>query len=130
MSDQNQKKLPIETIQECRRKLLQSRAEIINRIAENSRTFKSKGPLQGDEIDQSIELLLEDHLLIENERIRMQLLEIDYALSRMENGTYGICEETNELIEVARILALPATRFSIEGAEIQESHASKIRRAT
>ncbi len=49
------------------------------------------------------------------------LLEIDYALARIENGKYGVCEETQELIETERLLALPQTRLSIEGAEIRES---------
>ncbi len=34
---------------------------------------------------------------------------------------YGICEETEELIEEDRLLAIPWTRLSIEGAEIRES---------
>jgi DnaK suppressor protein len=43
------------------------------------------------------------------------------ALSRIESGTYGICEETEEQIEHERLLAIPWTRLSIEGAEIRES---------
>jgi DnaK suppressor protein len=39
----------------------------------------------------------------------------------MESGAYGICEETEEMIENERLLAIPWTRLSIEGAEIRES---------
>ena len=43
------------------------------------------------------------------------------ALSRIDSGTYGICEETEEVVEAERLLAIPWTRLSIEGAEIRES---------
>jgi DnaK suppressor protein len=56
-----------------------------------------------------------------NERLRKQLVEIEMALARIENGNYGICEETEELIEEERLVAIPWTRLSIEGAEIRES---------
>jgi DnaK suppressor protein len=49
------------------------------------------------------------------------LIEIEFALARIENGQYGVCEETEEFIEHERLLAIPWTRFSIEGAEIRES---------
>ena len=40
------------------------------------------------------------------------LYEIDEALARIENGSYGICEITGEPIPEARLTALPWTRFS------------------
>ena len=39
----------------------------------------------------------------------------------MEQGTYGFCEETDEPIETERLLTIPWTRYSIEGAEIKEA---------
>jgi DnaK suppressor protein len=38
----------------------------------------------------------------------------------MENGSYGTCEETGEDIEEKRLLAIPWTRLSLEGAEVRE----------
>ena len=54
--------------------------------------------------------------------MRNQLLEIEFALARIENGEFGICEETNEPIEEQRLLTIPWTRLSIEGAEIRERY--------
>ena len=54
-------------------------------------------------------------------RAKDRLLEIETALARIERGNYGVCEETDEPIEVERLRALPWTRLSIEGAEIRES---------
>ena len=56
-----------------------------------------------------------------NERLRKRLVEIEMALTRIDQGGYGICEETEELIEPERLRAIPWTRLSIEGAEIRES---------
>ncbi len=42
------------------------------------------------------------------------LYEIDQALNRLEQGTYGSCELTGKPIEVARLKAIPWTRFSAE----------------
>ncbi|MBC7456940.1 MAG: TraR/DksA family transcriptional regulator, partial [Bdellovibrionaceae bacterium] len=73
----------------------------------------------------------EEHsFLITQSRYKIQLMEIDYALSRIENGTYGICEETFEPIEDVRLKAIPWTRYSIEGAEIRESTTRKSERRT
>ena len=79
-------------------------------------------------MDQTVALLAENHFLISQERMRTQILEIEQALARIENGTYGICEETEEPIEVDRLFAVPWTRLSIEGAEIQEAMLRKFAR--
>lgn len=42
------------------------------------------------------------------------LYEIDEALKRVENGTYGICEMSNKPIPHARLEALPFTRYTVE----------------
>jgi RNA polymerase-binding protein DksA len=50
--------------------------------------------------------------LVESER--KELYEIDRALFRIENSTYGICEGTGLAISRARLEAIPYTRYSIE----------------
>jgi RNA polymerase-binding transcription factor DksA len=42
------------------------------------------------------------------------LYEIDAALERIDNGTYGVCELTGQLIPWERLEAIPWTRFSRE----------------
>lgn len=50
------------------------------------------------------------------------LYEIEEALSRIRNGTYGICEITREPIEAERLLAIPWTRFSaVAQRELEDS---------
>jgi DnaK suppressor protein len=107
-------------LEECKRRLLNAKTDILNRVMDARRElhFEDKG---GDEADQTARVLSEGETLTLHERMRSQLLEIELALSRIESGTYGICEETEEQIEPERLLAIPWTRLSIEGAEIRES---------
>ncbi len=42
------------------------------------------------------------------------LYEIDEALKRIENGTYGICEMSGKVVPHARLEALPFTRYTVE----------------
>ena len=109
-------------INKCKTALLNAKAELLNRARDVRQDLhSSEDGKQGDEGDQTVRALAESEALSNNERLRTQLMEIEMALSRIENGTYGICEETEEPIEPDRLLAIPWTRLSIEGAEIRES---------
>jgi DnaK suppressor protein len=108
-------------IQDCRIKLLETKEQLLNQIQEAKNAFYSSDEKGGDEADQTIRVLAEAEFLSRSERIRLQLVEIESALLRIENGTFGTCEETEEPIEPERLLAIPWTRLSIEGAELRES---------
>lgn len=106
----------------CKEKLLTAKAELLNRYQTHFLDFRERGHTAGgDEADQSSALLAENHLFATQQRLRRQLLAIEEALSRIARGTYGICEETEEPIEKDRLLAIPWTTLSIEGAEIREA---------
>jgi DnaK suppressor protein len=55
------------------------------------------------------------------------LYEIEQALNRIKNGSYGICELTGKAIEKERLKAIPWTRFSAE-AEKQLERAGEVER--
>ena len=65
------------------------------------------------ETDKTIELRNRD-------RERKLLNKIDIALKKIENGTYGYCEETQEPISIKRLDARPIATFSIEAQERHE----------
>ncbi len=59
------------------------------------------------------------------------LAEIDAAIKRIKDGTYGICEVTGKPIPEARLEAIPFARYTVEGQEIheiQQKRAKAIRR--
>jgi DnaK suppressor protein len=65
------------------------------------------------ETDRAIELLARD-------RARKLIVKIDAALRRIEDGTYGYCEETGEPISIKRLDARPIATLSIEAQERRE----------
>jgi DnaK suppressor protein len=48
---------------------------------------------------------------------QQRLREVDAALARIDDGSYGTCEETGEPIPFARLLAQPTARYTIEAQE-------------
>lgn len=53
------------------------------------------------------------------------LAEIDAAIKRVHDGTYGICESTQQPIAKERLLAVPFTRYSAEAKKIVERHSHR-----
>ncbi len=51
----------------------------------------------------------------------VQVEEIDRALSKIDEGTYGICEDCGKAIPVERLRALPATRYCVRHSLGQEA---------
>jgi DnaK suppressor protein len=109
-------------IEKCKQKLISAKSDILNRVRESRQDlYNTEDAKGGDEGDQTMRALAESEFLSMHERLRKQLMEIELALSRIDKGLYGVCEETEEPIEADRLLAIPWTRLSIEGAEIRES---------
>lgn len=63
----------------------------------------------------------QDFMLGLAETERRQLREIDDALERIQNGTYGICQMTGQEIPKARLEAKPWAKYTIEAARLMES---------
>jgi len=63
--------------------------------------------------------------LARQERARGRLMELEAALQRMEEGTYGVCEACGQAIEPERLAALPIATLCIacahQGAQLQLS---------
>lgn len=116
-------------VEKCKSKLIHAKADLLNRVRESRHDLHNADDNKGgDEGDQTLRALAEAEFLSMHERLRKQLMEIESALGRIEKGLYGVCEETEEIIEPDRLLAIPWTRLSIEGAEIRESLGKKYAR--
>ncbi|HAG74894.1 MAG TPA: RNA polymerase-binding protein DksA [Thauera sp.] len=66
------------------------------------------------EEDHTLELRVRD-------RERKMLHKIDEALARIDNGSYGWCEDSGEPIGIPRLLARPTATLSVEAQEIHEA---------
>ena len=106
--------------------LLELRMGLLNRLQLLREELASVESIGSEEGDLSLGQVTEHNIYIHNQRVRQLILEVDAALARMERGTYGICEETGESIELARLQLLPYTRFSTEGAEIRDTKQNMI----
>lgn len=113
--------LSSQIIQECRLKLILMREELLNSFRTHRLEVSAYDKMSGDEVDQTTAQASENEFALRASRIRNQLLEVEHALARIQRGEFGVCEETQEPIEAARLLAIPYTRLSLEGAEIREA---------
>ncbi len=103
-----------------RQKLLRWRAELLAESSETLQHLKEESLSEPDiadratlETDRYTELRTRD-------RERKLIAKIDEALQRIENGTYGYCEETDEPIGVRRLDARPIATLSLEAQERHE----------
>jgi DnaK suppressor protein len=103
-----------------RQKLLAWREDILREAKETLQHLQDENQNHPDfadrassETDRAIELRARD-------RQRKLIAKIDEALTRIEEGTYGYCEETGEPISIKRLEARPIATLSIEAQERHE----------
>src|SRR5208282_763854 len=103
-----------------RRKLLSWKEEILQEARETLAALQTESENHADiadrassETDRAIELRARD-------RQRKLIAKIDAAVGRLDDGTYGYCEETGEPIGVKRLDARPVATLSLEAQERHE----------
>lgn len=74
----------------------------------------------GDMGDMSADLALEHTQIILRERLVKRALELKDALRRLNDDSFGICEDTGEVIEFKRLMLVPTTRLSTAAAQKRE----------
>ncbi len=60
------------------------------------------------------------------ERVEAELGDVEHALSRLDDGTYGSCAACGKPIGDTRLEAMPATRFCVDDQAVAEGHAPRI----
>lgn len=113
---------------ECKAKLLKAKEEHLHAF-EAYRGALSESVNHGDDGDVANAAEEQDITVHRREHLLSLLREIESALQRLEVGQYGICEETGEPIEKDRLLAIPWTRLSLEGALSRERDEKRMREA-
>ncbi len=103
-----------------RQKLLSWRGELLRDSSQTLAHLQEESLQEPDiadraslETDRSLELRTRD-------RERKLIAKIDEALRRIEEGTYGYCEETTEPISLRRLEARPIATLSLEAQERHE----------
>lgn len=100
-------------LQEWRADILKDSVETIHQMQEHTQNEADIADRATTETDRALELRTRD-------RGRKLINKIDDALRRVEDGSYGYCEETGEPIGLARLIARPVATLSIEAQERHE----------
>ena len=103
-----------------RQKLLNWRAELLAESSETLQHLKEESLSEPDITDRAT---LETDRFTElrtRDRERKLISKIDEALQRIEDGSYGYCEETDEPIGIRRLDARPIATLSLEAQERHE----------
>ena len=93
--------------------LLKESSNTLDHLKEESSNKPDNADRASIESERSLELRTRD-------RERKLISKINKALQKIEDGTYGYCEETNQPISIARLKARPIATLSIEAQEMHE----------
>ena len=93
--------------------LLKESSQTLNNLQNENEAKPDITDRASEEIDRSFELRKRD-------RERKLINKIDAALKRIEDGSYGYCEETGDPISIKRLEARPIATLSLEAQEMHE----------
>jgi DnaK suppressor protein len=96
-----------------REDILKEAKETLVHLQEENQNHPDIADRASSETDRAIELRARD-------RQRKLIAKIDEALVRIDDGTYGYCEETGEPISLRRLEARPIATLSVEAQERHE----------
>ena len=105
-----------------RDKLVAWKKEIIRESNETLGHLREEELRQPDDADRATLEAEQEIELRTRDRERKLLSKVDQAISRIDNGEYGYCEETGEPIGVKRLLARPVATLCIEAQERHERY--------
>ena len=103
-----------------RQKLLAWKKSLVEQSQDTLDDLRQGGLNQPDEIDRASLETDKSLDLRTKDRARKLIAKINDALERIEDGTYGYCEETGEPIGLERLEARPIATLSIEAQERHE----------
>jgi DnaK suppressor protein len=96
-----------------KKSILSESKDTIKVMKEETRNIPDVADRASEETDRALELRTRD-------RQRKLIAKIDSALRRIEDGSYGYCEETGEPISLKRLDARPIATLSVEAQERHE----------
>ncbi len=103
-----------------RRKLINWRGELLKESEETLESLQEGGLQEPDLADRASAEMERALELRTRDRARKLIAKIDAAIGRIEDGSYGYCEETGEPITLKRLEARPIATLSVEAQERHE----------
>ena len=99
--------------------LLKESSQTLNNLQNENEAKPDITDRASEEIDRSFELRTRD-------RERKLINKIDAALQRIDDGSYGYCDETGDPISIKRLEARPVATLSLEAQEMHEKAEKRI----
>jgi len=104
-----------------RRRLEESRADLRRELAASQPSEADESSSrEGDQTDHATANSEREFMVQNHERVQVLLRQTEQALSKLENGTYGYCEDTGEPIDLKRLMAQPSTSLSLAAQQARE----------
>ena len=100
-------------LEDWKNDLLRESSQTLSNLQTENEAKPDMTDRASEEIDRTFELRTRD-------RERKLINKIDAALRRIEDGTYGYCDETGEPIGLKRLEARPVATLSLEAQEMHE----------
>lgn len=116
-----------EHLEYFRQKLLQWRTDLIQESQETINNLRGEVRDVGDEAERASRETENSLELRTRDRYRKLLNKIDQALARVDDGSYGYCEETGEEIGLARLEARPIATLCLDAQERWELKQKQMR---
>ena len=106
-------------LESWKKDLLKESSQTLNNLQNENEAKPDMTDRASEEIDRSFELRTRD-------RERKLINKIDAALQRIEDGSYGYCDETGDPISIKRLEARPVATLSLEAQEMHEKAEKRI----
>ena len=103
-----------------RQKLKNWKSELLKESSQTLNNLQTENEAKPDMTDRASEEIDRTFELRTRDRERKLINKIDAALRRIEDGSYGYCEETGEPIGLKRLEARPVATLSLEAQEMHE----------
>ena len=109
-----------------RQKLVSRKNELLKESSQTLNNLQNENEAKPDITDRASEEIDRSFELRTRDRERKLINKIDAALQRIEDGSYGYCDETGDPISIKRLEARPVATLSLEAQEMHERAEKRI----
>ena len=109
-----------------RQKLISWKKDLLKELSQTLNNLQNENEAKPDITDRASEEIDRSFELRTRDRERKLINKIDAALQRIEDGSYGYCDETGDPISIKRLEARPVATLSLEAQEMHEKAEKRI----
>ena len=104
-----------EFLEQYRERLLTQQQQLVQRVLQlETELHNMEAERDIEHMDHAQEEAVNDELIALDEHSRQEMEEIQAALARIEDGTYGFCARCGDPIDPKRLEILPTARYCVQ----------------